>query len=177
MCRQNHPMRMNWDLLIIILALYNCIMIPMSLAFTQNISNSKPISIFESIVDTLFILDILLNFRTTYVNPKTNIEITEPAKVARNYISSVRFPIDVLASLPLDMFVNLDPNDKENQFKIRLLGIAKLMRLLRLGRIITYMRVNASLKIGIRIFQLLMILIVLVHWLSCIWYIFVNEGD
>lgn len=131
----------------------------------------------ERIVDVFFISDIILNFRTTYINPKTNIEIIEPVKVAKYYLKSIRFPVDVLASIPFDLFIQVDPNDEDTQFKLRLLGIAKLMRLLRLGRIITYMRVNASLKIGIRIFQLLMILIVLVHWLSCIWYLFVNEGS
>lgn len=58
-----------------------------------------------------------------------------------------------------------------------MLGVLKLIRLLRLGRIITYMKVNASLKIGFRIFQLLMGLIVLVHWLSCIWYILVSNEE
>lgn len=52
-----------------------------------------------------------------------------------------------------------------------------MIRLLRLGRIVTYMRVNASLKIGFRIFQLLLGLLMLVHWLSCIWYIFVNDDE
>lgn len=175
--RQTNKFRMNWDLLIIVLALYNCIMIPLGLAFSKDINDSQTINIIERIVDVFFLLDIVLNFRTTYINPKTNIEIIEPMKVAKNYMSSIRFPVDVLASIPFDLFITVDQNDEDTQFQIRLLGIAKLIRLLRLGRIITYMRVNASLKIGIRIFQLLMVLIVLIHWLSCIWFLLVSEGE
>lgn len=57
---------------------------------------------------------------------------------------------------------------------IQLIGLLKLIRLLRLGRIVTYMKVNASLKIGFRILQLLMGLLMLVHWLCCVWYMLVN---
>lgn len=105
MWRLNNKYRMNWDLLIIILALYNCIMIPLALAFGDRMNESNEIDIIERIVDIFFILDILLNFRTTYINPKTNIEITEPMKVAKNYFTSVRFPVDFLASIPFDLFI------------------------------------------------------------------------
>ena len=113
MWRQNNKYRMNWDLLIIILALYNCIMIPLALAFSKNINESNKIQVVERIIDFLFILDIALNFRTTYVNPKTNIEITEPMKVAKNYMTSIRFPFDVLASIPFDLFISVDPADED----------------------------------------------------------------
>lgn len=157
--------------------MYNCIMLPVSLAFNQEVRNSRGVEVTERVVDVFFVLDILLNFRTTFINPKTNIEITEPVKVANNYLRSIRFPVDVLASVPFEVFFSVEENGSDaSQFQLKLLSVAKLIRLLRLGRIITYMRVNASLKIGFRIFQLLMGLLVLVHWLSCIWYIFVNEG-
>jgi len=55
----------------------------------------------------LFILDIILNFRTTYINPKTNIETTDPKKVALNYIYSVRFTVDVLASIPFEAIAEI----------------------------------------------------------------------
>ncbi len=55
-----------------------------------------------------------------------------------------------------------------------LLGILKLIRLFRLGRIITFMKVNSSLKIGFKIFQLLFGLLMLVHWLSCVWILLID---
>ena len=55
-----------------------------------------------------------------------------------------------------------------------LLGILKLIRLFRLGRIVTFMKVNSSLKIGFKIFQLLFGLLLLVHWLSCIWILLID---
>jgi len=57
------------------------------------------------------------------------------------------------------------------------LGLLKLVRLLRLGRIITYMKFKSSLKIGFKMFQLLLFLLLLVHWIGCSWYIMVRNRD
>jgi len=78
----NNKMRMNWDLLIIMLALYNCVMIPLNVAFNVELELSGGIGGLEKLIDVLFILDIILNFRTTFINPKTNIEISDNKRVA-----------------------------------------------------------------------------------------------
>jgi hypothetical protein len=78
----NNNMRMNWDLLIIMLALYNCVMIPLNVAFNVELELSGGIGGLEKLIDVLFILDIILNFRTTFINPKTNIEISDNKRVA-----------------------------------------------------------------------------------------------
>ena len=93
---------MRWDLLIIFLALYNCVMIPLNIAMPKGLESLEGLQMFENVVDSLFFLDIFLCFRTTYVNTKTNIEIVDSKKIAVNYINSVRFPFDILASIPLE---------------------------------------------------------------------------
>lgn len=77
MIHHNDPRRLNWDLVIIILAVYNCIAIPLNLTFAKGFSNIG-VTVLERIIDVFFIADIILNFRTTYVNPKKNLEITNP---------------------------------------------------------------------------------------------------
>ena len=175
MWRHNNKYRMYWDLLVIILVVYNSVMIPLSFAKPDEISGNE---ILERVIDFLFLFDIFLNFRTTFVNPKTNIEITNPQRIAKNYINSVRFPFDILASIPFELFMTLSSSSNEEEGggnrQLQLLGILKLIRLFRLGRIITFMKVNSSLKIGFKIFQLLFGLLMLVHWLSCIWIILID---
>ena len=57
-------------------------------------------------------------------------------------------------------------------------GLLKMVRLLRLGRIITKFRFKSGLKVGFRIFQLLFLLVLLLHWLGCIWDMSVDlPGD
>ena len=112
----NNNHRMNWDLLIIFFALYNCVMIPLNVAFNTELDEVLPtwLDIGEKFIDIMFVLDIFLNFRTTFINPKTNIEIIEPERVAKNYLNSIRFPVDLLASIPFDYFISAKSADGTN---------------------------------------------------------------
>ena len=104
MIHHNDPRRLNWDLVIIVLAVYNCIAIPLNLTFAKDQDSNTFVFVLERVIDVFFIIDIALNFRTTYVNPKKNLEITNPKRIAKNYMNSVRFPIDILASIPFEIF-------------------------------------------------------------------------
>ena len=88
--------------------------------------------------------------RTTFINSKTGFEVVESKKIAWNYISSGRFFVDLMASIPFEfVFGIFSPSTDSMTFK--LLGLLKLVRLLRLGRIIRYMKFKQGFKIGIRI--------------------------
>jgi hypothetical protein len=52
-----------------------------------------------------------------------------------------------------------------------------MVRLLRLRRIISYMKVQSSMKVGFKLLQLFFGLILLVHWLGCIWYLLINTDN
>lgn len=103
MFHHNNKWRMRWDLFIIVLALYNCISIPLNVAFPDG-EESKVVELFERIVDVLFACDIIITFRTTFINPKTNLEVTDPKRAAKNYFFSNRFWVDLMASIPFEMF-------------------------------------------------------------------------
>lgn len=75
------PFKAVWDWLILILVIYTAIFTPYVAAFLLNETDSKmalrdlkdsrytdPLTIIDLIVDVMFIVDILINFRTTYVN-------------------------------------------------------------------------------------------------------------
>lgn len=47
----------------------------------------------------------------------------------------------------------------------------KLVRLLRLGRMITYLKANKSFKFGAKLLQLLFMLLLIIHWIACLWHI------
>ena len=53
-------------------------------------------------IDLVFILDIILNFRTTYIDLMSGEEILDPFLIAKKYLESKQFYIDVLSSVPLD---------------------------------------------------------------------------
>lgn len=105
MCRHNQKAKMRWDLLIIILALYNCVSIPYEVGYESKFTDNIGLTVFEYFIDVLFFIDIVVNFRTTYVDSKTGVEVTSGLKVALKYIFYGRFWIDLGASLPLELIV------------------------------------------------------------------------
>lgn len=57
----------------------------------------------EDIIDVLFALDVIYTFRTAYLDPQGEM-VRDGGKIVSNYLGSW-FPIDILASLPLEYIV------------------------------------------------------------------------
>jgi hypothetical protein len=69
-----------------ILAMWNCFSIPFNVAFEPESMQSVYFLVINSIIDVLFLVDIIVNFRTTFFNIRTGDEIYVPIKIARNYL-------------------------------------------------------------------------------------------
>lgn len=60
-------------------------------------------TVFLLSVDVTFIIDILINFRTTFVNTADEVE-SDPAKIAMHYLRGW-FVIDLVAAIPFDLLL------------------------------------------------------------------------
>lgn len=58
------------------------------------------------IIDAIFLLDLIFNFRTTYFNSKTGDEIISPKRIAKRYLKNLFF-VDLLSTMPLDLIISL----------------------------------------------------------------------
>ncbi len=58
---------------------------------------------FFNIVDIMFIIDILINFRTTYVSDNDEV-VSQPSKIAVHYFRGW-FIIDLVAAIPFDLLL------------------------------------------------------------------------
>ncbi|CDW87544.1 voltage-gated ion channel superfamily [Stylonychia lemnae] len=163
-----------WDMLIIVLSLFNAFYVPVELTFAIETTEMEVINY---IMDCIFVLDIVVNFRTIYFDERTNDPITETRKIAINYVLRGRFFIDIVATLPLE-FISEIKDVHISKSSLKLIGLIKLTRLLRLGRIITYIRMSKSFKHGIKIFLLAIYLFLIIHWIDCAaYYVFMVEED
>jgi hypothetical protein len=59
---------MIWDIIVILLAIYNAIMIPFEFSFSPSYIGTVAYAVADYLIDFLFFLDLVVNFRTTYVD-------------------------------------------------------------------------------------------------------------
>lgn len=127
-----------------------------------------PLAIIDLIVDIMFIIDILINFRTTYVNKNDQV-VSNSGKIALHYFKGW-FLIDVVAAIPFDLML-IGSDTKEGGYLIGLLKTARLLRLVRVAR-----KLDRYSEYGAAVLFLLMCTFALIaHWLACIWYAIGNS--
>ncbi|KAF0026472.1 hypothetical protein F2P81_021209 [Scophthalmus maximus] len=167
------PFKAMWDWLILLLVIYTAILTPYSAAFLLNDQEEQkrrecgyscsPLNVVDLMVDIMFIIDILINFRTTYVNLNEEV-VSHPAKIAIHYFKGW-FLIDMVAAIPFDLLIFGSGSD-ETTTLIGLLKTARLLRLVRVAR-----KLDRYSEYGAAVLMLLMCIFALIaHWLACIWY-------
>ena len=97
------------------LVIFTAIQIPYYAAFSNNVNNIvldvvknnevRPMLILSLIVDCMFVLDIFLNFRTTYIQSSSDVLEKNPKKLAIHYLKTW-FIIDLLAAIPFDWIMH-----------------------------------------------------------------------
>ncbi|CAH1375325.1 potassium voltage-gated channel subfamily H member 8 isoform X2 [Tenebrio molitor] len=156
----------GWDWLILMATFYVAVVVPYNASF---LNSERPSVIMDVLVEALFFIDILLNFRTTYVNRKGEV-VSNWRAISLNYLRTW-FIVDMLAALPFDLLYALYGEEKSSPFQPHLI---KLTRLLRLARLLQKM--DRYSQYSAMILTLLMLSFTLVaHWLACIWYVIAEK--
>jgi len=86
MWRVHDKRRIQWDLFIMLFAIWNSIQIPYSIAFNEDQETSVFNIILSLMIDSFFIADIFINFRTTYMDEESGEEITSTHRIAAQYL-------------------------------------------------------------------------------------------
>jgi potassium voltage-gated channel Eag-related subfamily H protein 7 len=103
MIRVNNPNKTYWEIIVILLAIYNSFSIPIEIAFTPDFMNGSAFYVLNTIIDLVFLADIVVNFRTTYYDVDSGDEVFESSKISKTYMTS-RFTVDLLSTIPIDNF-------------------------------------------------------------------------
>ncbi|XP_061555635.1 LOW QUALITY PROTEIN: potassium voltage-gated channel subfamily H member 6a [Phycodurus eques] len=169
------PFKAMWDWLILLLVIYTAIFTPYSAAFLLNEVEEdrrrtcgytcNPLNVVDLVVDVMFIVDILINFRTTYVNHNDEV-VSNPSRIAQHYFKGW-FLIDIVAAIPFDLLIFRSGSEEPQT--TTLIGLLKTARLLRLVRVAR--KLDRYSEYGAAVLFLLMCTFALIaHWLACIWY-------
>lgn len=184
----NSPPKAAWDWLILLLVVYVAVMTPYLAAFRtvskapppppadggfRNESKSESSSfvvhllsdrliLIDFIVDITFLVDMVVNFRTTYL--RNGELVANPRKIAINYLRGW-FLIDAVSAIPFDVILSI-VRTSDTMTATGLLKTPRLLRLLRVAR-----RIDQYSEYGASVLLLLMASFTLIaHWLACIFY-------
>ncbi|XP_011162961.1 potassium voltage-gated channel subfamily H member 8 isoform X2 [Solenopsis invicta] len=157
-----------WDWLILIATFYVAIIVPYNASF---INIDRPTMVSDVVVEVLFIFDIVLNFRTTYVSRKGEV-VSNSRSIAVNYVKGW-FIVDFVAALPFDFLYASDVYSGEESAHSNI-HLVKLTRLLRLARLLQKMD-RYSQYSAVILTMLMLFFIVVAHWLACIWYVIAEK--
>ena len=164
--------RSRWDLLVLLLVMYCCVVDPFRFAFDVDAEGRW--LIFELFVSLSFMADVAMNWSTAYLDEE-GYWVIERRAIARNYATGW-FWIDFPSSLPLELLPLLMHGEKPEDVPLKLLRVLRLLRLLRAVRLLKLDRVlielAESIHLNLRILQLvrlLTIVIYVMHLLGCAW--------
>lgn len=188
-----HPMHAThavWDILVSLLIMITVITMPLTIAWEE--MNDR-FFIMNSCFDVLFLLDIVKNFNTGYIDENDAI-IMDAKNVRKNYLFGY-FATDLFSSIPLDLILKMCglqasgsvSGTKQTLKMLRLLRLAKLFRLLRISRLFRYIKMcllflEESLHVRIsegmlKLLRLGVGALFLAHWIGCFNFMLVRMHD
>ncbi|XP_025900385.1 potassium voltage-gated channel subfamily H member 4 [Nothoprocta perdicaria] len=164
-----------WDWLILLATFYVAVTVPYNVCFTgteESASAARSTIVSDIAVEMLFIVDIVLNFRTTYVSQSGQV-VYEPRCICLHYVATWFF-VDLIAALPFDLLYVF------NVTVTSLVHLLKTVRLLRLLRLLQ--KLDRYSQYSAMVLTLLMSMFALLaHWMACVWYVIgraeVQSGD
>ena len=74
-------------------------------------------TILNAFIDFMFLLDIIINFRTTFYDLESGDEEFDPYKIAIVYLKG-RFTIDLLSTVPFDVIASAFTDSDSPLFKL-----------------------------------------------------------
>jgi hyperpolarization activated cyclic nucleotide-gated potassium channel 2 len=176
--------KLGWDLLMMLIILYQALMVPFILAFNDAHAYYPEVDFGIYIV---FFMDILIGFNTAYY--LKGALILDRKLIAKNYIR-FWFWIDLCATFPYN-WIGLNgvfqSDDKTSSYSapqiIRLLKFFRVIRLVRLAKMKRIMveiedyissQAMASFLVFIR---LVVLAFFIAHWTACIWAAVAFAGE
>ena len=137
------------------------------------------------VVDSCFMLDVVINFNLAYFDAKKETWILNLNKIRRNYLNGW-FIVDFTSALPWDLIAeSIESHSKTRTafLELRITRIFKLMRLLKLLRILRAGRLLQVLENAhevdynlLRLSKLMIGFLVFVHWENCAWRILAPDN-
>eukprot|EP00927_Polykrikos_kofoidii_P086717 TRINITY_DN9806_c0_g1_i2.p1 TRINITY_DN9806_c0_g1~~TRINITY_DN9806_c0_g1_i2.p1 ORF type:complete len:897 (+),score=132.66 TRINITY_DN9806_c0_g1_i2:57-2693(+) len=173
--------RIAWDSFVAAILAYIAIMLPFTLCF---LTNAQPfaLAIIDVMIDSIFMIDIILNFFTGYEKPNGALQM-EFRRVGSHYLCTW-FAIDLVSSLPVEYigtWVGYVIDFDTQQVKLlrggkflkafRMLKLSKVLKLFETSELVDHIEEKfseSSLQTKVALMLIFIATMVLAHWLACL---------
>ena len=162
-------LRTSWDMVMLALLLYIVVFVPIAICFEYE-PHAALIAV-DLLVDTFFIVDIGLNFRTGF-HDEAGLFVMDRARITRRYTRSWFGP-DALSSVPMQAIALVLRASGVNAGS---LVAVKLVRLLKIGRLTRFKRIKALSTANVassgmrRVGGLLLFYFIVTHVVACAYW-------
>ncbi|XP_041052077.1 cyclic nucleotide-gated olfactory channel-like [Carcharodon carcharias] len=118
---------------------------------------------FDYISDVIYILDLLVRLRTGFL--EQGLLVTELKKLQDNCVKSLQFKLDIISILPTDLgYLAMGLNYPQLRFN-------RLLKLPRMFEFCDRTETRTNYPNVFRIGNLLLYLLIIIHWNACIYYV------
>jgi len=163
-----------------LLVLYSVIMVPMQAAFESAFHPALAWNSCNVLVDSAFILDMGINFRTSFM--RNGALIKESRSIVQYYLHG-EFRLDSIVAFPYVWVLQPAFNSADLPVAARLIPLSRLLRtLVRLYRVESnggLLKTSSMLRFNpglVRVGQLMLMLLLACHWTGCLWWL-IGEID
>ncbi|KAH9254399.1 hypothetical protein BASA81_007512 [Batrachochytrium salamandrivorans] len=168
----------RWLGLLLVAVMYTILYVPYAVAWPAAVP-LLPWVVFDMIVGLVFILDVGLNFITSYMNQEEDEWEVDFTKCAKHYLTGW-FIVDLVASFPYDVVVIIVEystcgsivcqDENGNTSYGNALQMLKLLRLLRVTKLVKYIA-SRSLSVTSSLMVLVCSFVLLAHLFACLWWL------
>lgn len=113
--------------------MYNSLVIPVQIFYKDNghtALRGSVVGCMDAMVDLFFLLDVIIRFRTSFLDTKKSVEVRDPHIIGKQYLKG-SFALDFISSVPFSVFASSDEGSAIGDL-LDALGLLKLLRLSRL---------------------------------------------
>lgn len=185
---EDNPFIDAWDIILLCALSVTAVVLPFEVALCPEPNHY--LSVMNSCINYIFVVDIILNFNMAYENPLCSSEmdlyVREPLRVARNYMAvplsdKLRagwFWPDSITVIPWEHAPFL-PSSGQWTRLVRVLKLARMFRLVRVLKLFNRWHTHFGFSFAsVEIVKCVLVTLMTVHWLACFWsYFGVNPKE
>ncbi|XP_061163715.1 cyclic nucleotide-gated cation channel alpha-3-like [Saccostrea echinata] len=157
----------RWLFVISLAVMYNIVIVIARSVFAELQTEYLALwMVLDYLSDFLYIMDMIISMRTGYL--EEGLLVRDATKLRKNYTSSSMFIADVISILPTDIFYFATGiNYPEFRFN-------RIVRFNRLFEFFNRTATRTSFTNMVRIFNLLLYILIIIHWNACIYFAISN---